>query len=400
MTRKVLFINLGWEQEPFLKAIQERQYEIFGYTPNSDYTKTVGYKEVCIGDVRDLTKIIDFAREIKPDAIVSDACDYSYFAQSYLAELFGLRGPNLSQAQIAVNKLLQRQVAKEKGIRVPNFIPVYNYSDAVEAAEAIGYPVVVKPIDNRGSFGVTKVYEASCLKEAFLSALLMSHSRLVLIEKSIEGAEFTVDGYCIEGYPTSLAVARKFHSSTNPCVATKIIYSSRINNYKELCNYHEFVAKELGFTFGMLHGEYIVDAHDNIFLIEIANRGGGVFTSSVIVPRFSGIDLVSLYVSDCLGKSELSSAPRLKQINDKKIILYFFSYPPGLVQNIYIPDEVFNDTRILNLNLMIKKGKPIPKILSDADRHGFVIAELSEEESEDEFICDLINKIEVKYEQY
>lgn len=398
MARKVLFINMGWEQEPFLRAIQERQYEIFGYTPSSDYTKTVKCKEVRIGDIRDLTKIVDFAREIKPDAVVSDACDYSYFAQSYLAELFGLRGSNLFQAQIAVNKLLQRQVAKKKGIRVPDFIAVYSYGDAVEAAERIGYPVVVKPIDNRGSFGVTKVYEANCLKKAFLTALLMSHSRLVLVEKCIEGTEFTVDGYCIEGRPTSLAVARKFHSSTNPCVATKIIYSSRISNYKELCNYHEFVANQLGFTFGMLHGEYIVDDHDNIFLIEIANRGGGVFTSSVIVPRFSGINLVSLYIDDCLGKSELSNAPRLKENNGKKIILYFLCYPSGLVQDIYIPNEVFNDPRILNLKLMIKKGESIPKILSDADRHGFVIAELSEEESENEFVCDLINKIEVKYE--
>lgn len=402
MTSKVLFINLGWEQEPFLRALQQKGHQIFGYTPASDYTGDVEYSEVCVGDIRDLEKIIDFAKEVKPDAIISDACDYSYFAQSYLAELLSLKGPSLSQAQTAVNKLLQRQQAKKKGIRIPDFIPVYSYTDALEAAEIIGYPLVVKPIDNRGSFGVTKVYDNSHLKQAFLSAMAMSHSRLVLVEKCIEGIEFTVDGYCIQGCPTSLAVAQKAHSSANPCVATKIVYSRKISKYEELCKYHEFVANELGFNFGMLHGEYIIDGCGNIFLIEIANRGGGVFISSVIVPEFSGIDLVDLYIDDCLGKTSsiYNSVPEenTQTTHSKKIMLYFFSYPAGRVRDVIIPDEVFSDTRILKLKLMIGKGQIIPKILSDAHRHGFVIAELCEGESEDEFISNLANKIEVQYE--
>lgn len=397
MTRKVLFINLGWEQEPLLKYISSQGYRLFGYHWSENYVQGVPYEDVCVGDVRDLEKILAFAKSAGVDAVISDACDYSYFAQAYLSESLQLRGPTISQAQVAVNKLLQRQKARDNGIRVPVFFPAYTYNDVVSASEMIGYPLIIKPVDNRGSFGVFKVSSHSQLKECFLRSISMSHSRLVLVEECIDGREFTVDGYCIEGKPTSLAVASKSHSPSNPCVATNIVYSSDIKEHDKLCEYNQWVAETLGFTFGMIHAEYIVDRKGDVYLIEMANRGGGVFTSSLIVPAFSGIDIISLYVNDCLGNSNLFSLDLNRPLK-KKVILHFFSYPSGKVKNVLVPKDILDDQKVLKLQIMVVPGQDIPAIASDAHRHGFVIATLDQTEDEAELLSQLYNKVKVEYE--
>jgi len=402
VSRNVLFINLGWEQEPLLQLLGGWGCQIFGYHYNSEYSRIVPYRDICIGDLRDLEKIMNFAKSNKIDAVISDACDYSYFAQAYVSESLLCKASSLSQAQVAVNKLRQRQVASAKGVRVPKFSAVYTPSDAIEIADSIGYPIVIKPVDNRGSFGVFKVANSKELHNLFYLSLAQSHSRLVLVEECIEGQEFTVDGYCINGEPTSLAVAIKSHSSDNQCVADRIVYSSRLSEYTRLKEYNSFVARALGFNFGMLHAEYIIDKRGDIYLIEMANRGGGVYTSTVIVPEFSGVNLKEIYLNDCLGiSSDLSNLDIDKVCvvpKAKKVVIHFFSFSPGKVKSISIPNELLTDPKVLKLKILISAGQVVPPILSDAHRHGFVIVSLEESESEDQFIEFLYRSIQVEYE--
>ena len=112
--KKILVINLGWEQEPLLDRLSSYDVEIYGIHYNDDFYKKVKYKDVLICDLRDLNKILNYAEKIKPDAVISDQCDYSYFAQSFIGEKFKLPSANLRTAQIATNKYIQRVVSQEK----------------------------------------------------------------------------------------------------------------------------------------------------------------------------------------------------------------------------------------------------------------------------------------------
>jgi len=402
-SRNVLFINLGWEQEPLLQLLADKGYQVFGYHYDHNYSRILSYKDVCIGDLRDLEKILNFAKSNAIDAVVSDACDYSYFAQAYVSEILSCKGARLSQAQVAVNKLKQRQVAYANGVKVPRFSPAYTYAEAAEFANSIGYPIIIKPVDNRGSFGVFKVANPEDLEKSFYSSIAHSHSRVVLVEQYIHGQEFTVDGYCINGEPVSLAVAVKSHALTNQCVATRIVYSSNLAKYAELKDYNSFVARALGMNFGMLHAEYIIDTKGDIYLVEMANRGGGVYTSTIIVPEFSGVNVKEIYLNDCLGissSSEVSDFHRLDVFSKgKKVVLHFFSFPSGKIKSIFLPRELLTDPRVLKLKILISPEQVVPPILSDAHRHGFVIISLEDSESEVQFIEFLYNSIQVEYEQ-
>ncbi|MBM9501960.1 ATP-grasp domain-containing protein [Leptospira sp. 201903071] len=393
MRKKILVINIGWEQEPLLNQLQKMDFEIYGV-----HSEKVNYsflKGLLICDLRDINRILEFAKSIKPDAVISDQCDYSHFAQAIVSEALGLPGPTLKQAQISSNKLAQRNLAKLNGVKIPKFASVSTYEELENVVLEIGYPLILKPIDNRGSIGVNKVTDTSVLKEAFYNSLSESHSRVVIVEQYIEGFEITIDGYCINGIPTSVALAKKIHLNNEVRVAMEIEYPGRINEqlYSKAMRNNETTVKALGYTFGMTHAEYIVDSNEDIYLVEAANRGGGVYTSELIVPNVSGIDLVGLYINDVLGeKSNQNSGLTIER---NPTILKFFSFPPGKLTKVEIPDSILKDNSVIKLKILVSQEKEITDITSDANRHGFVI--LSAKEDLSSKADAIVKKINLTY---
>ncbi|MDI7189587.1 ATP-grasp domain-containing protein [Leptospira santarosai] len=393
MSKKIIVINIGWEQEPLLDQLRNSGYEIYGI-----HFEKLNYpflKDLLVCDFRDLNKILGFAKSIRPDAVISDQCDYSHFAQAVVSEVLSLPGPTLSQAQISSNKLVQRSVAKLKGIKIPKFKSAITFEEAIVAADEIGFPLIIKPVDNRGSIGVNKVGDIRELKDSFFNSLGESHSRTVIIEQFVEGFEITVDGYCFNGNPKSLTLAKKKHLDENVRVAMEIEYPGNIGNelYLKAMKNNEETIKALGYTFGMTHAEYIVDKNEEIYLVEAANRGGGVLTSELIVPNVSGIDLVNLYIQDTMGFK--NNENDFSSVLKNPTILKFFSFPPGKLLKVELPSSILNDPEVLKVKILVSEERTITNITSDANRHGFVIltskADLSQK-------ADMVvNKIKLTY---
>ena len=398
MAKRVLVINIGWEQEPLIKLLINKGHELYGITSNIKNVNITDqyFKKIFQSDYRDLDKIFNIAKTINPDAVVSDQCDYSHFAQSYLAERLGLKGPNLANAQISANKFVQRQTAKKHGVLIPQFTIVYNYNEAVNACQEIGFPVIIKPIDNRGSFGVSKVNNIQELHNCYYTAIANSNSRFVLIEEFINGYEITVDGYCFEGEPKSLTVAKKSKDGCESQVSMDIKYPAEIPDdiYTKALKNNEFVNKVLGYSFGMTHSEYMVTDNGLIYLIESANRGGGVFTSEIIVPNVSGVNILERYIDDIFGEKSNIITPDILEKNE--VILKFFSFSPGKIKNIIGIDRVIQERGVLKCRLNVKIGDEIQPISNDGNRHGFIIFKSQTEIRKK--VENIIKKISINYE--
>jgi biotin carboxylase len=373
--KKVLLINLGWEQEPLLNELSHREVELFGVHCNENYSRNYGLKEVLVCDFRDLSAIANFADRVGAEAVLSDECDYSYFAQALVAERRNLPGPTLAEAQKATNKWIQRECAKQGRVLQPQYRLCRFFSEVEQAASELGYPIIVKPVDNRGSFGVNKVNDRSTLLSAYHLALANSHSRLVIVEEFIAGVHITVDGYCFQqSCHRSLALASKTMLGGEKQVAMEITYPGELSEstYQHAIQVNDQVVRALGFKFGMTHAEYMVTPEGDCYLIEIANRGGGVFTSATIVPAVSGVDATKQLVSDAMGLSD--ELNENFQITRNGVCLSFFKFEPGVFEGVHGADVFQSDSRALAFRLMIKPGDTIGAIDSDGARHGFVIA--------------------------
>ncbi|NEO35147.1 MAG: ATP-grasp domain-containing protein [Moorea sp. SIOASIH] len=374
--KKVLIINLGWEQEPLIEKLITQGHQVIGIHYDDSYNHDLDICHVEIIDLRDVEKILSFAKQIQPDGVISDQCDYSYFATAMIAEVLSLPGANLEVAQIATNKLIQRQKALELGVLQPKFRCCTCLKDVQQFIADIGFPIILKPVDNRGSFGVNRVDCIENLAEAYYDALINSHSRLILAEQFIHGTHITVDGYCfpISGH-RSLGLATKGMVGGNRQVAVDIRYPGELP--EELYNYalenNNDVVRKLGYSFGMTHAEYMLTSNGDAYLIEIANRGGGCYTSNKIVPAVSGIDITDQLIADSLDIH--LDYYQVKQIPDRhSAYLKFFVFKPGKIQKILGINEVIQLPNIEVLRLRMKDGDEVHKTTTDADRHGFFIA--------------------------
>jgi cyanophycin synthetase len=98
--------------------------------------------------------------------------------------------------EIASNKQMTNRILSELGLPVPKQRKVYDADEAVRAAERIGFPVVVKPLDaNHGRGVAVNLNSAEEVAAAFESA--SRHSDVVLVESLIRGLDhrlLVVDG--------------------------------------------------------------------------------------------------------------------------------------------------------------------------------------------------------------
>ena len=386
---------MGWEQEPLLEELDKLDVDIYGIHYNDEYNKEFKYKKVLICDFLDLKTILKFSEVTKPDAVISDQDDYAYYVQALIAEKFNLPGPRTSEAVYSVDKYLQRQKCRDSNIKVPAFNKVSNVCEVIDFSDKFKFPIIIKPVDSRGSFGVNKVLNKSQIKSAFNEALENSPSKKVIVEKFIEGVEITVDGYCFDKEPISLALALKGKINSKTQVSVDIKYPGELSSqvYEKAMRNNEKVAIALGYNFGMIHSEYIVTTENEIYLVESANRGGGCYTSEIIVPSVSGIDILSEYINNVLGfKMQKKSIP----VQKNEVILKFFTFKEGKINSIDGLEMLKKDKSILKYRIMVNSGDEIKPVSNDANRHGFVI--VRSDTKVRSRADSIIKKINVKYD--
>ncbi len=94
---------------------------------------------------------------------------------------------------IARDKELTRRLLRAIGVPVPEGRPVTDFEDAWAAAQAIGGPVVVKPLDgNQGRGVATRLTSREQIRAAYEAARDESGSGGVIVERHAAGSDFRV----------------------------------------------------------------------------------------------------------------------------------------------------------------------------------------------------------------
>jgi biotin carboxylase len=116
---------------------------------------------------------------------------------------------------ICKDKSRLRALLAEHADLAVRFAVAHDTESAARAAEAIGYPVVLKPRALGGSAGVIAVRDPADVEDAFADATdahigsTVSAYGGVLIEEYLEGPEYSVDCVTFDGETTPLVVAEK-----------------------------------------------------------------------------------------------------------------------------------------------------------------------------------------------
>jgi D-alanine-D-alanine ligase len=98
-------------------------------------------------------------------------------------------GSGVMASALAMDKVRTKMVWTAAGIPTPRFEVIDANSDWAAVAVRLGLPLIVKPVREGSTIGLTKVTQAAALPEA--CALAAKHDPLVMAEEFISGQELT-----------------------------------------------------------------------------------------------------------------------------------------------------------------------------------------------------------------
>ena len=179
---------------------------------------------------------------------------------------------------------------------------VLTIGDGVKIAEAVGYPVLVRPSFVLGGRAMEIVTNETLLRQYLQRAFDVDASKPVLVDKYISGKEVEVDAICdgrdvfVPGI-MELVERTGVHSGDSISVYPSFSISNKVKG--TILTY----AKKLGLGIGIVglyNIQFIVDKDENVFIIEVNPR------SSRTVPFLSkatGYSLADIATHVILGTS-------------------------------------------------------------------------------------------------
>lgn len=171
-----------------------------------------------VTDIGDPAALLAVTRQLADQIPINGVfCYYEPAAltAAHVVESLGLPGMDPVAVWRCRDKHQTRQILTAANVPQPASVAVGSYSEACAAAQAIGWPLVLKPRALGASQGVVLVRSASELPSAYATASSASHPRVpafrrgVLVEQYVDGPEISVDGMMTDGRHTSLFLARK-----------------------------------------------------------------------------------------------------------------------------------------------------------------------------------------------
>ncbi len=195
-----------------------------------------------------------------------------------LREALGVDGLSVAQTVPFRDKEKMKQVLDGAGIRTPRHLAATSVAQCWEAAERIGFPLILKPIAGAGSADTYRVNDADELRDALPR---LRHVPMVSVEEFVEGEEFTFDTVTIEGRIAYYNIAwyrpRPLIARSNEWISPQVIALRNVDQ-PELAGGvrmgHD-VIRALGFRTGFTHMEWYRKADGEVVFGEIGARPPG-----------------------------------------------------------------------------------------------------------------------------
>src|SRR5699024_1908977 len=152
-----IVLGAGRGQLPIINIYQELGYKVIVISPEGNYPgfKIADYSYYY--NVKDKEEILKIARAEGIVAITTDQLDAGVLTAAYVSEKLNIPGIGYDTALKFTNKSKMKTEAKKLGINVPKFVEVDSVQNACDAANLVGYPLIMKPTDSAASRGVIKV---------------------------------------------------------------------------------------------------------------------------------------------------------------------------------------------------------------------------------------------------
>ena len=328
---KIMIIGAGDFQLPLVQKAAEK-YRVILVAPSIDERfEKYAYRKY-YHDVRDLDSILKIAKEEKIAGVITDQTDIPVRTVAYVAENLGLPGIGYETSKIFTDKSLMRETLKKAGLRTIPYITTASLSEAVSFFNSLGSAAIIKPLDTQGSRGVYRIENEEKLRELFDEAKSFSTNGKVIVEKYITGGEVVIEAITVNGeVKEQICGDTIYFDDKKTFSAKKRIFPSQREEkiVQSSLDFNKKIIEAFGLNNGITHGEYILDG-DEVYLIEIAARGGGVFISSDLIHEETGLETEEFLIDIATGREIALNTENRNQVAGYRA----FYLPKGKVTKI------------------------------------------------------------------
>lgn len=295
----------------YLLPVIKSAHELGLYVITCDYLlNNIAHKysdEYVNVSIIDKEAVLEVAKKLKIDGIMSFATDPGVVTAAYVAEKLGLPyGGSYESVSILQDKGRFRRFLTEHNFNVPHAKSYEKLEDALCDTEFFTWPVIVKPVDSAGSKGVTRVDDKNELRKAIEYAVGFSHCDKFIIEDFIEkkGCSSDTDSFSIDGklVATTFSSQRFDMEADNPYAPMAYSWPSTFSKENEAELASEI--QRLLILLNMKSSIYNIETREGIdgkaYIMEVSPRGGGNRLAEMI--RYaSGVDMIKAAVQAAVG---------------------------------------------------------------------------------------------------
>ena len=211
-------------------------------------------------------------------------------------------GTDVAAIERAENRDSFEKTMRRLNIPQPPGKAVTNLNDGIQAANEVGYPVLVRPSYVLGGRAMQIVHDDEALARYLSEAVLVTEDQPVLVDRYISGKELEIDAVC-DGEDVFIPGIMQHvertgvHSGDSISVYPPFSVSEKVK--KTIIDYSVRLGLGIGIK-GPFNVQFIVDEHEQVCVIEVNPR------SSRTVPfisKVTGIRLANMATKIALGQT-------------------------------------------------------------------------------------------------
>ena len=371
----ILILGAGVMQMPGIRIARRKGWRVVlvDGSPKA-VARDLADRFACV-DLKDRDGLLTFARTVRGDSgldgIFTAGTDFSS-SVAWVAERLGLPGISFETAMRATDKCLMREAFDVHGVPSPRFVCWTGDGDpSSRLRPGMGYPLVVKPVDNMGARGVRRVQDPTELADACREAMVLSRSSRVIIEEYMEGPEFSLDAIVQGGAVTVCGVADRVIRF--PPSFVEMGHTMPTSADPETVRALESVFRRgiaaIGIDNGAAKGDIKLTPKGPM-VGEIAARLSGGYMSGWTFPLASGVEVTEAALNIAVGLPPGDLTPRRREVCAERALISI----PGVVEDVAGEREAAGVAGVAEVFLRVAPGDTVVFPSNNVQKCGNVLA--------------------------
>jgi biotin carboxylase len=358
--KNLLIIGAGREQIPAYQKAKQMGLKIISTDIDKNAPAFKYADHSLIASTRDSEQSLKtvkslISKGINIDGVMTIANDVP-LTVAKIADFLALPSISIKSATMLSNKKLMKEAFTEFSVSTPEYRIIRSIGEVTDFIDQFGLPIILKPLDGRGSKGVMYIDDLETLHECFNLSKKQTSLDELLVEKFKYGQQLSVESIFSDGKYVPIAYADRNYKSLN--ISKPFIFENggimpsrqKPEMIKKIDKLVEDAAKSLSINWGSVKADIVI-SENKPHIIELAGRLSGGDLCTFDIPNVYNVDLVKYVIELSLGKKININKSKIKPSNTV-CSRYIYSTLSGKISSFEFPINHLNDifaTKILDV---------------------------------------------------